>query len=52
MLPVIEPMAKAYLELYDAAAENREFYGLRDFYRFDSNRRSFKGRFGEMKCSL
>lgn len=33
--PMIEPMADSYLELFgEASKEMREFFGLRDFYRF------------------
>lgn len=33
--PLIEPMAISYLEIFDKASESkREFYGLRDFYRY------------------
>ena len=34
IMPIVEPMAKAYLDLYHSALEMREFFGLRDFYRF------------------
>ena len=31
--PYVLPLAEAYLVLYNSAPENREFFGLRDFYR-------------------
>lgn len=31
---LLEPMSKAYLELYNSALDIREFFGLRDFYRY------------------
>ena len=33
---LIKPMSEAYLELYNSAMEIREFFGLRDFYRYAS----------------
>ncbi|KAI0217706.1 hypothetical protein LSAT2_030557 [Lamellibrachia satsuma] len=33
--PYVLPLAEAYLELYNSALENREFFGLRDFYRYE-----------------
>jgi hypothetical protein len=33
---MIEPMADSYLELFEEASkEMREFFGLRDFYRYN-----------------
>ena len=33
--PLVRPLAEAYLQLYDdAIKEKREFFGLRDFYRY------------------
>jgi len=31
---LVQPMSKAYLELYESALKIREFFGLRDFYRY------------------
>jgi len=32
--PLIEPLSKSYLELFEiATGKMREFFGLRDFYR-------------------
>lgn len=30
----VTPLAKAYLELYESTMKVREFFGLRDFYRW------------------
>ena len=32
--PFIPGMAKAYLEIYNSRDREREFFGLRDFYRY------------------
>lgn len=33
--PLIPDLAKAYLNIFKEAKRKREFFGLRDFYRYD-----------------
>lgn len=39
--PLIEPLAESYLEVFGMVVSQREFYGLRDFYRFDKNETNY-----------
>jgi hypothetical protein len=34
MNAVVSPLAMGYLELYNSEVNHREFFGLRDFYRY------------------